>query len=155
MKLTSPVFEDYKPIPSKYTCEGLNFNPELHFEDVPKEAISLVLIIEDPDVPKFIRADCMWNHWVVFNIPAHTRIIKENSIPQGTIGSSTSGKIGYEGPCPPDKKHRYFFKLYALNAKLALEEGSSKDQVLEAMQNHVIDSAELIGTYEKHHVGES
>ena len=155
MKLTSPVFESYKSIPSKFTCEGLNFNPELHIKEVPEEALSLVLIVEDPDVPQWVRKDGMWNHWIVFNIPPSTSIIKENTTALGVFGCSTSGKLGYEGPCPPDNKHRYFFKLFALDVILGLKEGVAKDQLLIAMQNHVIDTAELIGTYEKHHVGES
>jgi Raf kinase inhibitor-like YbhB/YbcL family protein len=154
MILSSPAFEMHQEIPSKYTCEGLNYNPALKIADVPSEAKSLVLIIEDPDVPSWIRTDNLWIHWVIFNIPKETTSIEENSHSIGVYGRSTSGKIGYEGPCPPDRRHRYFFKLYALDTILSLKEGSTKEELLKAMQNHVVDATELIGTYEKHHVGE-
>ncbi len=155
MKLTSPVFDSYKAIPSKYTCEGLNCNPELHIDEVPLDAKSLVLIVEDPDVPKYLRSDGLWDHWIVFNIPPRTTIIKENCSSLGVYGRSTSGNLGYEGPCPPDKKHRYFFKLYAIDTILGFTEGVSKDEVIKAIGGHVIDAAELVGTYEKHHLGEN
>lgn len=155
MKLTSPVFDSYNAIPSRYTCEGLNCNPELHIDEVPLEAKSLVLIVEDPDVPKYLKSDGLWDHWVVFNIAPKTKIIKENCSSLGVHGRSTSGKLGYEGPCPPDKKHRYFFKLYAIDTIINISEGVSKDEVIDAIGGHVLDAAELVGTYEKHHLGES
>lgn len=155
MKLTSPAFESNQPIPSKYTCEGLNCNPELHIHGVPQKAKSLTLIVDDSDVPKYIRPDGLWVHWVVFNLPANTQVIKENSTPKGIFGKTTSGMIGYDGPCPPDREHRYFFKLFALDCELTLDSGSSMEQILKAMEGHILAETELMGTYVKHHMGES
>ncbi|PCI19881.1 YbhB/YbcL family Raf kinase inhibitor-like protein [Candidatus Wolfebacteria bacterium] len=149
MKIESSAFAHNKSIPSLYTCDGDNINPELSFINVPENSKSLVLLMEDPDVPTSIRADGIWDHWVVFNIPAETTGMLENAKPAGTEGISSGGNIGYEGPCPPDREHRYSFKLFALSSKLGLEEGATKDQVLEAMQTHVIESAELIGRYNR------
>ena len=120
MKLTSPAFEHGGKIPSKYTCDGSNVNPELHFEDVPDSTEALVLIMDDPDVPKYLRPDGMYDHWVVYNIPKETRIFKENSVPPGLQGKNTANALAYTGPCPPDREHRYFFKLYALDKQLPL-----------------------------------
>lgn len=150
LTLTSPVFKEGEKIPSKYTCEGDNVNPELHIANVPKNARSLVLIMDDPDVPEFIRKEKMYDHWIVFNIPPSTTIIKENIQPQGTSGKNTSGGLGYVGPCPPDREHRYFFKLYALDIDLhALPKGASKKDVEQAMEGHILDKAQLMGRYEK------
>lgn len=155
MKLTSPAFEENQAIPSKYTCEGLNYNPELNIQGVPQKAVSLVLIVEDPDVPAYIRPDQMWDHWIVFNIPKETKVIEENATPPGILGKTTSGINKYDGPCPPDRKHRYFFKLFALDVMLPLKTGASKKDVANAMKGHILAESALIGTYQKHHVGES
>jgi Raf kinase inhibitor-like YbhB/YbcL family protein len=149
MKLTSPAFEHGGKIPSKYTCDGENINPPLTISDVPSEARSLVLIMDDPDVPKHLRGDGMWDHWVVFNIPATIRDIKEGKEPGGTPGIGTGGNLDYYGPCPPDREHRYFFKLYALDAELDLPEKTTKQGVERAMEGHVIAKAELMGRYER------
>jgi len=149
MKLTSPAFREGEIIPSVYTCEGKNWNPPLEIENVPKSAVSLVLIMEDPDVPPSVRSDRMWDHWVIFNIPASEKKIKENSTPPGIQGKNTSGKNQYEGPCPPDREHRYFFNLYALNKSLDLKPGAAKAQVEHAMKDHILASAKLMGRYEK------
>lgn len=149
MKLESKNFKESGIIPSKYTCEGKNINPHLLIFDVPKDAKSLVLIMDDPDVPKHVRPDCMYDHWVIFNIPPNTKEMKENSTPPGIEGKNTSGKNGYIGPCPPDREHRYFFKLYALDALLQLPKSSTKKQVEEAMESHILTKCELIGRYEK------
>ncbi|MDR3624970.1 MAG: YbhB/YbcL family Raf kinase inhibitor-like protein [Chlamydiales bacterium] len=154
MKLTSTHFKENENIPSQYTCEGLGCNPELHIQDVPKGTLSLALIMDDPDVPVNIRKDCMYDHWVVFNMPKDTAVIKENLTPPGTLGKNTSGSLGYIGPCPPDRRHRYFFKLYALDCTLPLAEGATKKQVEKAMDGHILAQATLMGTYEKHHVGD-
>src|SRR3989338_8102400 len=105
MKLKSPAFSNNGEIPSKYTCDGENINPPLQIEDVRAGTISLVLIVDDPDVPKNLRADGMWDHWVVWNIPILDHI-DEDSVP-GTQGITTSKKHSYGGPCPPDRQHRY------------------------------------------------
>lgn len=149
MKLKSSVFENGKKIPSKYTCQGDDVNPPLEIQGVPSKAESLVLILDDPDVPEYIRKDRMWVHWVVFNIPPGTHTIAENSAPPGTLGRNTGGSLNYQGPCPPDREHRYFFKLYALNTTLSLPLGASKQEVEKAMEGHVLEHCELMGTYNK------
>jgi Raf kinase inhibitor-like YbhB/YbcL family protein len=105
--------------------------------------------MDDPDVPKHLRDDGMWDHWVVFNMPASARDIKEGEEPEGTHGIGTGGNTNYHGPCPPDREHRYFFKLYALDAKLDLPEKATKAQVEGAMENHIMAEAELMGMYER------
>jgi Raf kinase inhibitor-like YbhB/YbcL family protein len=149
MKLTSPAFQEGGIIPSLYTCEGKNINPPLHFSEVPPQARSLVLICDDPDVPKTLRSDGLYIHWVVFNIPPHTTQIAENSTPPGRQGKSTNGKNQYVGPCPPDREHRYFFKLFALDILLDLSGEVSKKEVEKAMDGHILSQCQLIGRYEK------
>lgn len=149
MKMTSSAFSEQGIIPSLYTCEGKNINPPLEFFDVPRHAKSLVLVCDDPDVPKYLRADGMYDHWVVFNIPPETRTIKANTAPFGIHGSNTEGKHEYVGPCPPDREHRYFFKLYALDTLLHLQKGATKKEVERAMQGHILAKCELMGRYEK------
>jgi Raf kinase inhibitor-like YbhB/YbcL family protein len=147
MKLTSPVFSHQGQIPSKYTCDGENINPPLTISEVPPTAKSLVLIMEDPDVPKRLRADGMWDHWIVFNIPVTVTEISEGEEPIGIHGIGTSKNLNYYGPCPPDREHRYFFKLYALDTELTLGEKATKVQVEGAMKDHIQAKAELIGKY--------
>lgn len=149
MRLLSPVFEEGGQIPKIYTCQGKDINPPLKFENVPKEAQTLVLIMEDPDVPTDLRADGMYDHWIIYNIPARVSEIKENSSPNGQLGKNTSGKTGYMGPCPPDREHRYFFTLYALDDTLELPEEPTKCQVIEAMQGFILAEAQLMGRYQK------
>lgn len=152
MKLTSPVFENNGNIPSKYTCDGENINPELTISEVPEGTESFVLIMDDPDVPKEVRPEQMWVHWVVFNIPKETKIINENS-PPGTPGKGDYSHTDYGGPCPPKQyqptEHRYFFKLYALDVELNLPEGSTKTEVEQAMQGHLLAETQLVGKYER------
>lgn len=147
MEITSPAFGQNQSIPKKFTCDGDNINPALEFSGLPKGALSLVLIMEDPDVPKNLRADGMWDHWVVYDMPPSTVEIRENSTPPGTIGINTGGKVAYGGPCPPDREHRYFFKLFALDQMLGLPAGATKQQVLDSMKGHVIGQSELVGRY--------
>ena len=150
MKLTSPAFQDGEIIPSLYTCEGKNINPPLEINGVPTAAKSLVLIMDDPDVPAFVRADQMYDHWVLFNIPPKTHKIPEHaSSPPGIQGRNTAGANQYTGPCPPDRQHRYFFKLYALDATLHLPAGSTKKEVEKAMEGHILVQSQLVGLYEK------
>lgn len=146
MKLTSPTFHEGGIIPSIHTCEGQNLPPPLVAAHVPQSAKSLVLIMDDPDVPPSVRSDRMYDHWVLFNIDPATTNIDENS---GTAGKNTNGENEYIGPCPPDREHRYFFKLYALDKKLDLIEGATKKEVEKAMQGHIIAQCQLIGRYEK------
>lgn len=149
MKISSPAFINYGKIPRRYTCAGDEINPPLQFSDVPKDALSLVLIMEDPDVPKNLRKDGMWDHWILFNLNPKTQKIEENTTPPAVIGVNTSGKTKYDAPCPPDREHRYFFKLYALNTLLDLPTGSSKKDVENAMKGHILEECQLVGLYEK------
>lgn len=149
MKLTSSAFQHEGKIPGKYTCDGKNINPPLAISDVPPDTKSLVLLMDDPDVPKNLRKDGMWDHWVVFNMPADVGEIPEGKEPPGVPGKGTGGNTGYYGPCPPDREHRYFFRLYALDAELDLPEGSDKTSVENALADHVIEKAVLMGRYER------
>lgn len=148
MIIQSPAFQHGMPIPARYTCDGENIHPALTFSDVPIDAKSLALLMDDPDVPKNIRPDGMWDHWVVFNMPSDTREIKDATAP-GVYGKNTGGQKEYGGPCPPDQEHRYFFKLYALDTLLDLPWGASKKDVEQAMEGHVLAQAELMGTYDR------
>jgi len=149
MIITSPAFQQGASIPSQYTCDGSNTHPTLLFSDIPEGAQSLALLMDDPDVPKTLRPDGMWDHWVVFNMPAQTREISEGARANGVYGKNTGGKNEYGGPCPPDREHRYFFKLYALDTMLDLPEGASKKDVEQAMQGHILAQAELMGVYDR------
>jgi Raf kinase inhibitor-like YbhB/YbcL family protein len=142
MKITSSAFKQGERIPSRYTCDGENINPALGIEDVPKNAASLALIVDDPDAPAGT-----WVHWVVFGIPVVSGI-KERSVP-GKQGRNDFGKLNYGGPCPPGGTHRYFFKLYALDASPALAEGITKAALEQAMQGHILAKAELMGVYSR------
>ena len=149
MRITSPAFDNAQLIPSRHTCDGADTNPPLVIDDVPEDAKSLTLIMDDPDVPKHLRADGMWDHWIVFNISPTTRTIVEDQEPDGVHGLGTSGNVNYHGPGPPDRRHRYFFKLFALDTLLDLPEKSTKAHVERAMRGHIIGIAELVGTYER------
>jgi Raf kinase inhibitor-like YbhB/YbcL family protein len=146
MKITSSVFAHNKPIPPQYTCDGENVNPPLEFSEIPTAAESLVLIVDDPDAP-----GKTWVHWVLYNMSPNIEFIKENSKPGNAEEALTDfEKKGYGGPCPPSGTHRYFFRLYALDAKLEdVPDFADKEIVLEAMHEHVIEQAELIGLYTK------
>ena len=142
MELRSPAFEHGGFIPIKYTCQGQDINPALVIEGIPQNAKSLALIVEDPDAPMGI-----WVHWVVYDIGVVSRI-DEDSIP-GEQGVNDFGRKDYGGPCPPSGTHRYFFKIYALDKNLGLQEGLSKKELEAAIQPHILDKAELIGLYKK------
>jgi hypothetical protein len=147
LTLTSSAFANNSKIPSKYTCDGEKINPPLEISGIDVKAKSLVLIVEDPDVPANVRADGMWNHWVKFNIPTTASIIDEGMDPGGITGMGTGGAQKYIGPCPPDREHRYFFKLYSLDDMLDLTSSATKEQVLEAMRGHILQQTELVGRY--------
>ncbi|MBI4049634.1 MAG: YbhB/YbcL family Raf kinase inhibitor-like protein [Candidatus Doudnabacteria bacterium] len=149
MKILSPAFEHNQPIPSIYTCDGENINPPLTFVDVPKEAKSLALLMEDPDVPKNIRPDGLWVHWMVWDMPPEVMEIPEGGEAPGVIGQNTSGSASYAGPCPPDREHRYFFKLYALDMVLTEARIANRDDFLKAIEGRIIAEAELIGRYQR------
>lgn len=150
MTITSPVFSDESPtIPTIYTCDGEAISPPLIFQDVPTEAQSLTLLMEDPDIPRTLRPDGMFNHWVVYNLPASTHLLAEAEPVPGMLGKNTRGDLAYRGPCPPDREHRYIFTLYALDTMLALDPGAEKETVIAAMQGHILDQAQLVGRYDR------
>lgn len=145
MKILSPAFLNNQSVPQKYTCYGEDINPPLTIEQVPQGTKSLILIVDDPDAPAGT-----WLHWLVFNLDPETAEIEENSVPSGgVLGKNDFGKIEYGGPCPPSGTHRYFFKLYALDSRLEVSQGASKAKVEEAMKNHILASAELVGVYRR------
>lgn len=146
MHLSSPAFENGATIPEKYGQNFANVNPPLGVVDVPGGAVSLVLFMDDPDVPAAAGVP-VWDHWVVFNIPSTTNEIPESWTPTGVRGKGTRGFLDYSGPRPPDREHRYFFRLFALDCVLDLPEGSTKQEVTDAMHGHVIANAELMGRF--------
>ncbi len=152
LSLSSPAFQTGASIPSQFTCDAENVSPPFAIAGTPEGAKSLVLIVDDPDVPKALKPDGVFDHWTLFNIPPET-----SGIPQagsvGTAGVNGAGKNIYTGPCPPREyepsEHRYFFKLYALDAMLDLPAGASKADVLQAMEGHILAQAELVGKYRR------
>lgn len=142
MVITSPVFKNNEMIPRKYTCDGADVNPTLNIRGIPRKAESLVLIVDDPDAPMGT-----WDHWIVWNIPPEERI-EENSVP-GIEGLNDFRKHSYGGPCPPSGTHRYFFRVYALDAMLDLKPNSRKRDVERAMRGHILAQGEIIGLYRR------
>ncbi len=142
--ITSTAFEPGAPIPARYSCDGDDISPPLAWADVPPDTQSFALIFDDPDAP-----GGTWNHWLLFNLPADTRALPENTtLPTGTrIGKNSWGRTDYGGPCPPHGTHRYFFKLYALDTTLSLADGASKSEIEAAMNGHILAQAELMGTF--------
>lgn len=150
--LTSSAFQADASIPSQYTCEGENTPPPLSIAGAPEGTQSFALIMEDPDVPLQLKPDGKFLHWVLFNIPAGTTEIG----PTGSVGVNGlngAGKEGYTGPCPPKEyepsEHRYVFSLYALDSMLSLTAGATREEVVQAMQGHILGETELIGRYRK------
>lgn len=142
MKLTSLAFENEGEIPPKYTCNGDDISPPLKFSEVPEGTKSFALIMEDPDAPVGT-----FDHWIVWDIPADTRLIGEGTEPKGVQGATGFERGGYGGPCPPSGEHRYFFRLYALDTKLDMTEGSNKTDLHNAMRGHILAEATLMGRY--------
>ncbi|MGD8901129.1 MAG: YbhB/YbcL family Raf kinase inhibitor-like protein [Desulfobacterales bacterium] len=148
--ITSSAFSEGQAIPSLYTCDGPDVSPDLAWSGVPETAASLALICDDPDAPMGT-----WVHWVLFNIPADTDGLPAEIPSDGILensachGKNDFGRLGYGGPCPPGGTHRYFFKLYALDTQLELDSGSTKAQLLEAMQGHILAEGQLMGTYSR------
>ena len=144
--LQSSAFENGGKIPRKFGYKNENYSPPLNFSGVPDNTKSLVLIMDDPDAMGAVGK--IWVHWVVWNIDPSNTEINENSVPKGaTEGKTDFNEIGYGGPAPPDKEHTYIFKLYALNERLDLNEGSTKSQVEDAIKSHVIAETKLEGKY--------
>ncbi|MGE5797263.1 MAG: YbhB/YbcL family Raf kinase inhibitor-like protein [Ignavibacteria bacterium] len=150
INITSAAFENGEFIPAKYTCDGANISPPLSWNGIPEGTKTLALIADDPDAPGHTFV-----HWVVFNIPAHEKELQEGVTPTRNIpeevlmGTNDFGHIGYGGPCPPPGTHRYFFKIYALNSAIHLEAGATKNQVLKAMEKHILGQGELMGRYKR------
>ncbi len=150
LSITSPVFENGGEIPSKYTCRGEDISPELVFSGIPDGTKSLVLVMDDPDAPDPVAPKMTWVHWILYNLPFGTSGLKENihTLPAGSMGGINSwNRIGYGGPCPPIGRHRYFFKLYALDTVLIDLHEPTESVLDKAMREHVLAQAELIGMY--------
>lgn len=154
LSLGSPAFAFGSEIPSRYTCDGADVSPALVWTEVPAEARSLVLIMDDPDAPDPAAPRRTWVHWVLFNLPSDSRgldtAVSREDLPPGTReGRNDWNRTGYGGPCPPIGRHRYYFKLYALDEALPHLRGPSKGDLEAAMNGHVLAEAVLIGTYER------
>jgi Raf kinase inhibitor-like YbhB/YbcL family protein len=149
-ELTSPAFANGGAIPRTYTCDGQDISPMLQWSNPPTGAQSFALIADDPDAPAGV-----WVHWVLYDLPSGTRALPEGLAPDASLpdgsrqGKNSWGRLGYSGPCPPGGTHRYFFKLYALDAILNLAPGATKEQLLQAMQGHHLAEVELMGTYNR------
>lgn len=152
MDLTSSAFRDHETIPRPYTCEGEDLSPPLAWSDVPADARSLVLIVDDPDAPDPAASQRTWVHWVLYDIPPTLTGLAEGAAgrlpPDIRAGTNDFRRTRYGGPCPPVGKHRYFFKLYALDKTLGDIRGADKHSVERAMRGHVLAQAELLGLYQ-------
>ncbi len=153
MKIASPAFADGGEIPRQYTCDGADLSPALRWEGVPAGTRSLVLIVDDPDAPNPAAPKMTWVHWVVYNIPPSVAGLPEGadaaSLPPGAReGLNDWKRAGWGGPCPPVGRHRYYFKLYALDTELPDLGLATKNKVLQAMVGHVLAEAQLVGTYQ-------
>ena len=152
--VTSSSFSPQGEIPSRYTCEGENLSPALSWVGVPKAAKSLALIVDDPDAPDPKAPKQVFVHWVLYNLPPTVSQLKEGMQTKDLPGSTLEGKndwrkTGYGGPCPPIGRHRYFFKLYALDTVLPDLHQPTKQELEQAMHGHIIAQGELVGTYQK------
>ncbi|MGH9454810.1 MAG: YbhB/YbcL family Raf kinase inhibitor-like protein [Terriglobia bacterium] len=151
MRLQTAAFTQGGFIPARFTCAGQDLSPALAWSDPPGNTQAFALIVEDPDAPAGT-----WTHWLVYDLPSTAHALPEGVGKTGEIsgggrqGVNDFGKIGYGGPCPPPgRPHRYFFRLYALNAPLALNAGASKDQVHAALKGHVAAETELMGRFKR------
>ena len=149
MKITSPAFKNGDLIPSKYSCDADKMNPALQFSGIPAPAKSLVLIVDDPDVPKTMIPSGEFVHWLVWDIAPTSTGMAEADKAAATMGLNGTGQPGYYAMCPPDREHRYFFKLYALDKMLTGVKVTDKAGLLAAMQGHIVGQAELMGRYNR------
>jgi Raf kinase inhibitor-like YbhB/YbcL family protein len=149
MKIKSPAFADGGMIPAKHSCDGEKVNPALEFSGVPASAKALALIIDDPDVPKTLIPSGEFVHWLVWDMAPTSAGIGEADKAAATMGVNGTGKPGYYPMCPPDREHRYFFKLYALDKMLGDSKIANKADLLAAMQGHIVAQAQLMGRYPK------
>jgi len=149
IQVTSTAFKEGEAIPRQFTCQGINISPPLEWTATP-QAKTIAIIANDPDAPAG-----EWTHWLVYNLPAATMGLIENMPAEekvaggGMQGKNDFGKTAYGGPCPPKGTHRYFFKVYALDTELALKPGATKDQLLKAMEGHLLAQGQLMGTFAK------
>jgi hypothetical protein len=152
MHLDSPAFPPQGDIPAIHTCEGADSAPPLNWRDVPPGTRSLALIVDDPDAPDPAKPQRTWVHWVLYDIPPQTTGLPAGGTPPAGAreGLNDWKRAGYGGPCPPIGRHRYFFKLYALDTQLAGLQQATKAQLEAAMQGHVLAQTQLVGTYQKH-----
>jgi Raf kinase inhibitor-like YbhB/YbcL family protein len=154
LKITSTAFQPGGSIPSTYTCEDRDVSPPLAWSGAPPGTKTFALIVDDPDAPDPAKPQRVYVHWVIYNLPATTTALPENASKKGLStgavqGKNDWGKAEYGGPCPPIGRHRYFFKLYALDAELTGLPAPTKPDLERAMKGHVLDSTEMIGTYQK------
>jgi Raf kinase inhibitor-like YbhB/YbcL family protein len=152
MQLSSPDFGAGQSIPARFTCEGEDVSPALVWGEVPAGAKSLALIVEDPDAPDPRAPKRIYTHWVVYDLPPSSRGLPggTSELPAGTReGKNDWGRTGYGGPCPPVGRHRYFFRLHALDSVLPDLGQPTRAELLGAMEGHVLETAELMGTYQK------
>lgn len=151
IQLESAAFTEGAAIPTKYTCDGANVSPALKWKDVPPGTRSLALIADDPDAPAGT-----WVHWVLYGVPPSLTELPEGVAATGTVlggtmqGTNDFKKVGYGGPCPPrGNPHRYFFKIYALDAELSMKAGATKSDLVRAMEGHILAQGQLMGTYKR------
>ncbi len=154
LTLTSPAFSHDGEIPKRYTCEGEDLSPPLKWSAAPEGAKSLALIVDEPDAPDPAAPQMTWVHWVLYDIPAAAgglaEAVAREDLPAGTReGRNDWRRTGYGGPCPPIGRHRYFHKLYALDVVLPDLGAPTKAQLEAAMEGHILDQAQLVGTYQK------
>jgi hypothetical protein len=154
LTLASPAFEAGSGIPRRHTCEGEDVSPPLRWSHVPEDARSLVLVVDDPDAPDPAAPRRTWVHWLLYDLPPDATGLPEDvaraDLPPGTKqGRNDWKRTGYGGPCPPIGRHRYFFKLYALDRKLGDLEEPTGAELERAMQGRILQRAELVGTYQK------
>lgn len=154
LNVTSSAFTHGGSMPTKYTCEGEDTSPPLAWSGSPENTKSFALIVDDPDAPDPAKPQRVYVHWVVYNIPSTAKDLRENAsnggMPAGAVqGKNDWGKKEYGGPCPPIGRHRYFFKLYALDTTLSGLENPAKGDIEKAIDGHVLAKGELMGTYEK------
>lgn len=147
LTVTSAAFQAGDHIPDIYTCDGKNFSPPISWSEVPLNSKSIVLIVDDPDAPKGA-----WVHWIAFNLPPHLTELPQNASIKdlgGLEGTTSFESTGYGGPCPPSGSHRYYFKIYALDTILDLEPSIGKQELVQAMQGHILAEGQLMGIYRK------
>lgn len=154
LKLQSPDFNEHGPIAKTFTCDGDDVSPALTWSGIPANAKTLALIVDDPDAPDPKAPKMTWVHWVLYNIPSTATGLPQgvgaDALPEGTLpGKNDWKQTGYRGPCPPIGRHRYFHKLYALDIELPNLNQPTKAELEQAMQGHILDKAEWVGTYQR------